>query len=52
MLSINTAESFAAVATAITDRCTIKQFLPEPVAPATIAQLIDLAVWAPNHRLN
>lgn len=43
---------FAAVATAITDRRTIKQFLPEPVAPATITQLIDLAVWAPNHRLN
>ena len=52
MLSINTAESFAAVATAITERRTIKQFLPEPVAPATITQLIDLAVWAPNHRLN
>lgn len=45
-------DSFAAVATAITDRRTIKQFLPEPVAPATITQLIDLAVWAPNHRLN
>lgn len=45
-------ESFAAVATAITDRRTIKQFLPDPVAPTTITQLIDLAVWAPNHRLN
>lgn len=45
-------DAFAAIAAAITDRRTIKQFLPDPVAPATLAQLIDLAVWAPNHRLN
>ncbi|MCE7989632.1 MAG: nitroreductase [Caldilinea sp. CFX5] len=52
MTSTNATDSFTAVAIAITDRRTIKQFLPEPVAPATLAQLIDLAVWAPNHRLN
>lgn len=52
MSATNDTNRFTAVATAITDRRTIKQFLPEPVAPATIAQLIDLAVWAPNHRLN
>lgn len=45
-------DAFAAIAAAITDRRTIKQFLPDPVAPATITHLIDLAVWAPNHRLN
>lgn len=44
--------AFSTVAAAITNRRTIKQFLPDPVAPETIAKLIDLAVWAPNHRLN
>lgn len=42
----------APIAAAIVDRRTIKQFLPEPVAPETLTKLIDLAVWAPNHRLN
>lgn len=42
----------APIAAAIVDRRTIKQFLPEPVASETITKLIDLAVWAPNHRLN
>ena len=44
--------AFAAVAAAITDRRTVKQFLPQPVAQDQLAQLIELAVWAPNHRLN
>ncbi len=44
--------AFAAVAAAITERRTVKQFLPQPVPPDMIEQLIDLAVWAPNHRLN
>jgi nitroreductase len=52
MTQNNHTNGFAAVATAITDRRTIKQFLPAAVAPETITQLIDLAVWAPNHRLN
>lgn len=39
------------LAAAITERRTVKQFLPDPVAPATISTLIDLAVWAPNHRM-
>lgn len=42
---------YAAVAAAIADRRTIKQFLPEAVAPENIAKLIDLAVWAPE-RMN
>lgn len=45
-------DAFAAVASVITDRRTIKQFLPKPVAQDVLAHLIDLAVWAPNHRLN
>lgn len=44
--------AFAAVAAAITDRRTVKQFLPQPVTQDQLAQLIELAVWAPNHRLN
>lgn len=52
MSSTNYNDTFAAVAAAITERRTIKQFLPNPVAQAVLAQLIDLAVWAPNHRLN
>jgi len=44
--------AFAAVAAAITNRRTVKQFLPQPVAQDQLAQLIELAVWAPNHRLN
>jgi len=45
-------DTFTSVAAAITDRRTIKQFLPQPVTPEVLTQLIDLAVWAPNHRLN
>lgn len=37
---------------AIMSRRTVKQFLPQPVARETVEQLIDVAVWAPNHRLN
>ena len=44
--------AFAAVAAAITDRRTVKQFLLQPVAQDQLAQLIELGVWAPNHRLN
>jgi nitroreductase len=43
---------FAAVATAITNRRTVKQFLPQPVSQDQLAQLIELAMWAPNHSLN
>ncbi|MBX3010655.1 MAG: nitroreductase [Caldilineaceae bacterium] len=47
-----TAEAFTTIAAAITERRTIKQFLPEPVGSETITKLIELATWAPNHRLN
>lgn len=41
----------AAVETAITGRRTVKEFDSRPVPRAMIARLVDLAVWAPNHRL-
>lgn len=52
MTQFTQTDSFTAIAAAITERRTIKQFLPQSVAPDTLARLIDLAVWAPNHRLN
>jgi nitroreductase len=42
---------YAAVADTIRQRRTIKQFLPQPVPHALMQELLDLAVWAPNHRL-
>lgn len=42
---------FAAVAAAIRDRRTIKEFSDQPVPRELIAALIDLAIWAPNHKL-
>jgi nitroreductase len=36
---------------AIRSRRTHKVYGPEPVPAATILQLVDLARWAPNHRL-
>ncbi len=33
-------------------RRTVKQFSAQPVARATLERLIEVAVWAPNHRLN
>lgn len=52
MTQTTNAAPFAVIAAAITDRRTIKQFLPAPVAPDVLTRLIELAVWAPNHRLN
>jgi nitroreductase len=42
---------YNAVADSIRQRRTIKQFLHQPVPRAVLQQLLDLAVWAPNHRL-
>jgi nitroreductase len=42
---------YNAVAESIRQRRTIKQFLPQPVPRAVLQELLDLAVWAPNHRL-
>jgi nitroreductase len=36
---------------AIRTRRTHKVFAPEPVAPATLEELFELARWAPNHNL-
>lgn len=36
---------------AIRTRRTIKAFAPEPVDPATLHALFELARWAPNHHL-
>lgn len=36
---------------AIRERRTHKAFAPEPVDPATLAELLELARWAPNHHL-
>ncbi len=52
MTHLTSTDAFDAIAAAITERRTVKQFLPEPVDQATLTKLIDLAVWAPNHRLN
>jgi nitroreductase len=48
-LASNTA--YTAVADAIRQRRTIKQFVAQPVPRGVIQELIELAVWAPNHRL-
>jgi nitroreductase len=39
------------VAATIIGRRNVKAFLPAPVPRDLIASLVDLAVWAPNHRL-
>ncbi|HWI60648.1 MAG TPA: nitroreductase [Symbiobacteriaceae bacterium] len=36
---------------AIRSRRTVRQFRPDPVDPALVAELIELATWAPNHRM-
>jgi nitroreductase len=43
--------TFDAVAETIKSRRTIKQFLDRPVPAELIDQLLDLAIWAPNHRM-
>lgn len=40
-----------AVAQAITERRTVVQFKPDPVSPELLEELLDVAVWAPNHHL-
>lgn len=42
---------FEAVAETIRQRRTIKQFQPRPLPRAVLEELIDLSVWAPNHRM-
>lgn len=37
--------------TAIRTRRTHKQYLPEPVPEAVVRDLVELARWAPNHKL-
>src|SRR5262245_29969318 len=40
-----------ALEAAITGRRSVKEFLPQPVPRDLLSHLIDLSVWAPNHRL-
>ncbi|MNW28867.1 putative NAD(P)H nitroreductase YdjA [compost metagenome] len=35
----------------IRDRRTVKKFKPDPIPTETITELLDVAVWAPNHKL-
>lgn len=49
--NLATNEVFNAVADTIRQRRTIKQFLPQPVPRALLQELLELAVFAPNHRL-
>jgi nitroreductase len=46
-----TSTAFDTIANVIRQRRTIKQFLPQPVPRALLQELIDLSIWAPNHRL-
>lgn len=52
MTEATTLSALETVADVILRRRTVKQFLPQPVDRATLERLIELAVWAPNHRLN
>jgi nitroreductase len=45
------ATPLAVLSSAILGRRNVKAFLPQPVPRPLLAELIDLAVWAPNHRL-
>ena len=51
-MEIDAATAYAVIASAVQTRRTLKEFLPQPVPRTVLAQLVDLAVWAPNHRLN
>ena len=42
---------YQAVVETIRQRRTVKQFLPQPVPREVVQELIELAVWAPNHRM-
>lgn len=39
------------VITAILERRTIHEYLPEPIDPQTVLRLLELGTWAPNHKL-
>lgn len=39
------------VEAAIRGRRTIKKFKPDPIALEQITELLDIAVWAPNHKM-
>ncbi|MDT3426324.1 nitroreductase [Paenibacillus forsythiae] len=44
-------DSPAAVAAAIRERRSIKQFKPDPLPEGVLEELLNIAVWAPNHGL-
>lgn len=43
--------TFSAIEDVIKTRRTIKRFLPQAVPRQLLASLLDVAVWAPNHKL-
>lgn len=52
MTDTTTLATLETVTAVMMGRRTVKQFLAQPVDRETLQQLIDVAVWAPNHRLN
>ncbi len=52
MTDTTTLTELETVTAVMMGRRTVKQFLAQPVARETLQQLIEVAVWAPNHRLN
>jgi nitroreductase len=39
------------VRTAILERRTVKTYAPRPIAPEVLEELLEVVVWAPNHRM-
>ncbi len=50
-LTAEQAAGLEGVEAAITGRRSVKEFQPRPVPRDLIARLLDVSVWAPNHRL-
>ncbi|MNO50722.1 putative NAD(P)H nitroreductase YdjA [compost metagenome] len=47
----NLSASTGSIAAIIKERRSIKQFKPEPLPEGLLEELLDVAVWAPNHGL-
>lgn len=48
---VNETDSFTTLAAAIRGRRNVKRFSTQPVPRSLVEQLVELAVWAPNHKL-
>lgn len=44
-------DEFGVLQRLVKGRRTIREFTPDPVPDSVIAEAIDMAVWAPNHRM-